>query len=249
MKQIWASFDWERSRLYKEALKEYPDARREDLALMRKVISEDTSSTILEVWAWSWFFSKELSSRCAQLIVQDPSRDQLRELIMRDGIVWIVWTPDDIKLESESMDIVRSFWAMHHSFNKQWAFEEFARVLKSWWSVHIGDVWSWSSLAKHFDAKVARYSNIGHEVSFWSDEFARSIIEMAWFSDYSIQNIDQTRWFDNVESLGVFLYKLHWMTKSTPAETATDAIEILWVRQESDQLWLNRPMKLINAIK
>ena len=77
-------FTGTRSKLYKESLNEYPEARLEDIEVMRKYLKPKKRETILEIGAGSGFFSKcisEMIGESGTLIVSDPSYEQLEEVI------------------------------------------------------------------------------------------------------------------------------------------------------------------------
>ena len=76
-------FDGIRSRLYKEALEEFPNARAEDITFMKKFLSPKSGERILEIGAGSGFFSEHISELIGEhgrLIVADPSLEQLENV-------------------------------------------------------------------------------------------------------------------------------------------------------------------------
>ena len=71
-----------RSTMYKECMSDFPNARYEDLEVMKKYLKPKSDETILEVGAGSGFFSKILSDLLShgKLIVSDPSKEQLESV-------------------------------------------------------------------------------------------------------------------------------------------------------------------------
>ncbi len=246
-----SEFIGQRSELYKEALKEFPHARDQDIEVMKKYLNPQKDEIILEVGAGSGVFSSILSDSVKELIVSDPSKEQLDEVkdLNKTNITLIEAGADKLDLKEDSVDAIWSFGAMHHCFDKISAFKNFSRILKSGGRVVIGDVWSGSSLAKHFDDKVAKYCVTGHEVAFWTDEFAESLCFLTSFKNLKIDFLDLQWIFDSKEDIGDFLYKIHAMTKTTSEDCLKGAEEILGIEEKDGKFCLNWPMKVLVAEK
>jgi len=246
-----AEFIGERSRLYKECLREFPNAREEDIEVMKKYLAPKDNEVILEIGAGSGFFSKRLSKMVKRLIVSDPSDEQLEEVkeLKRKNIELIEEGADTLTLRKEKVDAIWSFGAMHHCFNKTKAFQNFARMLKKGGRLILADVWHGSKLAKHFDDKVAKFCVTGHEVAFWTDEFAESLCFLAGLEKPKIYDLNIKWKFDTKEEIGTFLYKIHAMTKTTPQECLKGAEEILGIENKGDKFCLNWPMKVMVSKK
>src|SRR3989344_8021281 len=76
-------FDNLRSKLYREALTEFPEARAEDIQIMKKYLNPKNDERILEIGAGTGFFSPHIADMLGnngRLIVSDPSKDQLEEI-------------------------------------------------------------------------------------------------------------------------------------------------------------------------
>jgi len=246
-----AEFNGVRSALYKECLREFPHSRDVDIEVMKKYLAPKNSEYILEVGAGSGFFSGILADSVKQLIVSDPSRDQLDEVkgLNKKNIKLIEAGADTLTLEKETVDAIWSFGAMHHCLNKTKAFQNFAKILKKNGRVVIADVWQGSKLSKHFDDKVAKFCVTGHEVAFWTDEFAESLCTLSGLDKPKIYNLN-IRWkFDTKEEIGTFLYKIHAMTKTTPKECLKGAEKILGIEKKGNKFYLNWPMKVMISRK
>jgi ubiquinone/menaquinone biosynthesis C-methylase UbiE len=247
---MMVEFTGVRSNLYKEALKEYPESRQEDIEIMKKYLAPKKGEKILEIGAGSGFFSgtiAELIEKDGKLIVSDPSMQQLEEIkeLNKKNIEVLHSTAEKINLPENSIDKVWSFGAMHHVFEKEKAFKNFHKAIKLGSQIIIGDVFSGSKLAKHFDDQVAKYCITGHEVAFWSREYAESICYLTGLSKPEFVNINQKWIFKSEKEIGIFLYKIHAMTKTTPEECLNGAKRILGVKKEQGKYILNWPMQLI----
>lgn len=243
-----AEFIGERSRLYKECLREFPNAREEDIEVMKKYLAPKDNEVILEIGAGSGFFSERLSKMVKRLIVSDPSNEQLEEVkeLKRKNIELREEGADALTLGKEKVDAIWSFGAMHHCFNKTKAFQNFARILKKGGRLILADVWHGSKLAKHFDDKVAKFCVTGHEVAFWTDEFAESFCFLSGLQKPKIYDLNIQWKFDTKEE---FLYKIHAMTKTTPQKCLKGAEEILGIEKKGDKFCLNWPMKVMVSKK
>ena len=246
-------FDGIRSKLYKEALIEFPDARAEDLEIMEKFLAPKKGERILEIGAGSGFFSKHISDLIGEkgrLIVADPSLEQLDEVkkLARsniDVIQFVQFGSEIVNLEKDKVDAIWSFGAMHHVSQKRKSFENMKRILKKDGRIVIADVFVGSKLAKHFDDKVAKFSITGHDVSFLSREYVESLCYLCGFTKPEFHDINIKWRFKRRRDLGVFLYKLHAMTKATPQECLRGAEEILGISKEGNSYCLHWPMTLL----
>lgn len=246
-------FDNVRSKLYKDALEEFPNARSQDIEIMKKYLSPAKGERILEIGAGSGFFSthiSELLGNEGRLIVSDPSLDQLekiKELGRKniDCIQFVQFGSEEVNLEKDKVDAVWSFGAMHHMAQKRKAFENISRIIKKGGRVVIGDVFYGTSLARHFDDKVAKYCVTGHDVALWSKEYVESLCYLTGLKKPNFYDINIQWRFYRKEDIGVFLYKLHAMTKTTPSECLKGAEKILGIKKRGEYYNLNWPMTII----
>lgn len=242
-----AEFNGIRAKLDKECLREFPNARADDIKNMKKYLAPQKHETILEVGAGSGFFTGIIADSVDKLIVSDPSIDQLDEVrkLKRSNIEVVPKGADELNLAKSNINAVWSFGALHHCFNKTKALKNFNKILKKDGRLVIIDVFSGSKLAKHFDIQVAKYCITGHEVAFWTDEFAESVCFLTGFQKPLIKQLN-TKWvFNSKKDIGLFIYKIHAMTKTTPAECLRGAEEILGVEKKNGLYYVNWPLKLI----
>lgn len=249
MKKI--EFSGERSRLYKECLKEFPQAREEDIQVMKTYLAPKKNEVVLEVGAGSGFFSKVLVNMVRRLIVSDPSQEQLESVknLNKENIEFIEVGADELTPAGEFVDAIWSFGAMHHCFEKKKAFKNFFRILNKRGRIVVVDVWRNSALAKHFDEKVDKYCITGHHVEFWTDKMAFDLCFDVGFKKPEIRKLNIKWKFQSKNDIGIFLYKLHAMTKTTPKECLKGAEEILGILKEGKFYCLNWPMKVLVAKK
>jgi ubiquinone/menaquinone biosynthesis C-methylase UbiE len=246
-----AEFNGIRAKMYADCIDQFSTSREEDIEVMFEYLTPRRNETILEVGAGNGFFSKHLSKVVKKLIVSDPSKDQLKGIkkLDCDNVSVVCEGADVLTMKKNMVDAVWSFGALHHCFNKVDAFKNFNRILKKNGRVVIGDVWSDSNLAKHFDDHIAKYCVTGHEVAFWSDEFAESVCFLSGFAKPVIKDLN-LRWkFKKKSDIGKFIYLIHGMTGTTEENCLRSVEKILGIEKKGDYYCLNWPMKILIAKK
>jgi len=248
-------FVGQRSKLYKEAMKEFPLAREEEGRIAMQFLQPKPHERILEIGAGSGYFSRLISDVLTdgQLIATDPSIDQLEEIIRlgRKNIQVVQTEADHLTshLPEETFDAIWCGGSFHHIMDKTSTFFQFFKLLKKGGRVVILDVFAGTSLSQHFDQEVAKYCITGHEVSFLTAEFAGSLCYLTGFSPPKCapQNV---HWkFASMQDLGLFLYKIHCMTKTTPDLCAKSAEEILGITYQDNHYCLNWPLTVLTTYK
>ena len=256
-------FNGERSRLYEEAIQEYPLAREEDLLAMFRLLEPKEGDYILGIGEGNGYFCKSISNAIGstgRYTVTDPSKDQLENIKYRvsaSNLEIKVAGAQEIEVPEEFYDKVWSFGALHHCPNQTEAMRRIYRSLKRGGKAVICDVFQGSDLAKHFDQQVTRYCITGHEVKFLSEEFAKTLCSLAGFdiSKVKIVYLPQRWVFDSDEDLGRFIYKIHAMTlmsgdeNQRTAQTLNSCKKVLGVNYSNGKVYLNWPMKAILAEK
>lgn len=245
-----AEFDGIRAQLYGEALLEFPNARKGDIEVMRQFLNPQPGEVILEVGAGNGVFSGAIADAVlpdGKVIVTDPSKDQLDGVMKldRSNIEIRNEGGDTLTVDPNSVDAIWSFGALHHLFEKTEGFKRFFSALKPGARMLITDIFSGTILAQHFDDRVAKYCVTGHEVAFWSREYADTLCFLNGFEKPEFYDFDAKWVFDKKEDIGVFLYKLHAMTKTTPEECLHGAEEMLGIEEEGGKFFLHYPLTTI----
>ena len=252
-----------RAKLYQEALAEYPDARKNDIKAMYRYLNPQLGEYILGFGEGNGYFCREIAEALGphgKYLVTDPSQDLLKNLRKRINLPQIEVLrsgAEELEVATESYDKVWSFGAFHHLDNQTKAMTNIYRALKPGGKVVICDVFQGSRLAKHFDIQVGRYSITGHEVKFLSEEFAKTLCYVAGFEDQKVDLFDlNIKWlFHSENDLGLFIYKLHAMTKfpGTEQEKIKQTLEgcrkILGIEYKQGIYELNWPIKVLTAKK
>lgn len=253
-------FIGQRAQLYTEVLKEFPNARAEEIKLNMSYLKPQKGEKILEIGAGSGLYSKVLADLIGsngELVATDPSRDQLENIqTFNKPNIRIVEAGADKLLESPvlanekgTFNAIWSLGAFHHCPDKSQAFCNFNQMLKAGGRILICDVFSGSSLAKYFDEEVARFSMTGHEVAFLTEGFSRSLCYLFGFTDPVFHELDYHWHFKTKQDLGLFMYKLHGMSKTTPEECLKKVEEFMEVECKDDSYILHVPLTILETYK
>ncbi|MFH1649843.1 MAG: methyltransferase domain-containing protein [Candidatus Woesearchaeota archaeon] len=261
-----AEFSKVRSALYERALRSYPDARSEDIEMMKKYLNPAPGERILGIGEGNGFFVPAILESLngkGEYVVTDPSEYQLQNLeksIKANNLVIRKCTAEDSKrmLELGSFDKIWSFGAFHHCPSQAVAFENMYATLKEGGLLVLGDVWRNTPLSEHFDGPVTRYCCTGHDVHFLGDTYARTIAQKAGFSTVEIVDLP-IRWrFKTRRDVGIFIYDLLAMTnmerECTDVEERYEKVirgceQYLGIETKVSGVYLNWPMKAMVARK
>ena len=260
MATVVQEFLGERSQLYKEVLNAYPHARDDEIKAAMNCLKPKKGERILESGAGSGLYSKVISDLIGiegKLIATDPSGDQLENIhaFKKTNIQTVVAGADTLFVNShplltkESFDAIWSCGSFHHCINKTQAFGNFANLLKKDGRLLIFDVFTGSSLAKYFDAEVSKFCLTGHEVAFLSHEFADSLCYLYGFSKPKFHDLNLLWKFNTKDDLGIFMYKLHGMTKTTIKDCLEKVEAFMKVEYKDNSYQLHVPLTILEANK
>ncbi len=254
---VATGFFGQRAQLYTEALSDFPDVRAVEVAINLAYIKPNKGEKFLEVGSGSGLYTKILAPLVKELVATDPSEDQLENLKTSNiADLRTIQVGADLLHENEilvhekgSFDAVWSLGAFHHCSNKTQAFANFRDLLKTGGRILICDVFSGSTFADYFDAEVALFSIIGHEVAFLTEHFARSLCAISGFSKPRFISLDYPWVFKNLQDLGLFMYKLHGMTKTTPEQCLESVGKFMKIEKSQDGFILHVPLVILETYK
>lgn len=249
-----------RSKLYDDVLTQYPDARKEEVQININLFKPKEGEKILEIGSGSGLYTKVISDmlgKTGELVATDPSRDQLDYIskLNRDNIRIVEAGSDTLLsgtgLEEEkgSFDGMWSLGAFHHCMNKSESFKNFHELLKTNGRLFICDVFSGSFLADYFDSEVSRYSSTGHEVAFLTKGFASSLCSLYGFTKPKFHDMDFYWHFDTREDLGIFMYGIHGMVKTTLELCLEKVEELMYVDVINNKHVLRVPLTILETYK
>ncbi|MEZ9292265.1 class I SAM-dependent methyltransferase [Vibrio lentus] len=249
-------FNATRSKSYKEAIKNFEGVWKEDLQVMVDYLSPEIGHSVLEIGAGSGFFSFEIAKRIGKngiLHVVEPSQEQLQPLYERgiENINIHCESAEEMSMELYSeLDLIWSRGAFHHVSSKTETMKALNRMSKLGARCLIFDIFSASPVAEYFDYFVAEACTTGHEVSFLSKSFARSMCKLSGWSKPKFIDIPLRWHFKEKEHIGEFLNQLlSNKPEYTSAITMAIAEEILGVFKTDSGWCLNWAMTLMETQK
>ncbi|USD63347.1 methyltransferase domain-containing protein [Vibrio sp. SCSIO 43140] len=249
-------FSTERSRSYKLALNQFPECWKEDTLMMFDFLAPQCGEAILEIGAGSGFFSFDISTAIGpegRLFVVDPSPDQLRPIYDRanENITIMQRPAEDISLsEGVALDAIWSRGAFHHVKSKEAVLSNLAQFAKPGARLVICDIFSGTKLSDYFDEHVAISCTTGHEVSFLSKPYAKSLCKLTGWSEPKFTDLALQWHFERKEDIGVFLSLLHSnKPEYSHKHSLDDAERLLGIRRTPQGWALNWPMTVMTAIK
>ena len=210
-----------RAQLFREALAEYPNARRDDYYLMHRYLDPQPGDRVLGFGEGSGYFCGAIAKAVGptgRYLITDPSPELMCSLpasVEQLPQVKVTISPvEELDIEAESFDKAWACGAFHHSPNQTEALKRVHKALTPGGRLVLFDVFQGTPLARHFDDCVARYCATGHEVKFMSEEFARALCFLAGFSDANVEIVDipHRLCFASELDMGKFIYKMHAMT-------------------------------------
>lgn len=257
-------FTGERARLFKEAMEDYPSARRDDLALMRQHLDPRRGEHVLGFGEGAGFFCRSIAEAVGpegRYVITEPSPELFcnvpQDVLDLPQVFTEITAVEDIDFPSGSFDKAWACGAFHHVPNQTEAVRRIHRSLKPGGRMVLFDVFQGTPLARHFDAAVARYCETGHEAKFLSDEFARSLCFLAGFDERKVDivPIPHRFCFDSEWDMGTFIYKMHAMTQAPGtqderiAQTIASVKEHMPVERERGQFVLHFDQRALVAEK
>lgn len=257
-------FAGDRARLFSEAMMDYPNARRDDLVLMRKHLDPKPSEHVLGFGEGAGFFCRAIADAVGpggRYVITEPSPELFRnvpqDVLGMPHVLTKVMAVEDIQFPENSFDKAWACGAFHHCPKQTEALVRIHRVLKPGGRMVLFDVFHGTPLARHFDAAVARYCSTGHEVKFLSDEFAHTLCFLAGFDErkVTIEPIPHRFCFDSEWDMATFIYKMHAMTlipgseEMRIAQTLASVKEHLPIEYENGKVVLHFDQKALIAEK
>ncbi|MGF1756989.1 class I SAM-dependent methyltransferase [Photobacterium sagamiensis] len=245
-----------RSKSYQSAISQFPGVWDEDMQIMHQYLSPKEGDVVAELGAGSGFFSFAILDgvkNSGQLHVIDPSKAQLAPLFAVDAqnLTISCTTAEDAAFTSDtSFDLIWSRGAFHHVADKTAVMSKLSRHSKPGSKCIIFDIFSGSTTAKFFDDFVAKACTTGHEVSFLSKEFAKSLCLNSGWGAPELIDIPLKWKFKTESDIGKFIGLLLSNKPGVSVDdTLKNAKEILGIEKHADGVYLNWPMTLMIAEK
>jgi arsenite methyltransferase len=246
-------FSGKRSIGYKSALSLYPDVWKQDLRCMRKFLQPSPGERILEIGAGCGYFSMDIASAVGpkgRVVVTDPSDEQVAPLLEArvDNIDIFREGADELSFSIEKCDAVWSRGAFHHVRDKKTALERLRSYTKDDGRLVIYDIFAGQRTAQYFDSFVARSCCTGHEVAYFTKEYATTLCEMTGWGTPQFTEVTIPWEFESAKAIGHFLSLLHAVTDDySEADCLAAAEELLGISTTSSGFALMWPMTVMSA--
>jgi 2-polyprenyl-3-methyl-5-hydroxy-6-metoxy-1,4-benzoquinol methylase len=245
-----------RGGLYALAKEIAPDARNEDIALMKEWIRPRQGEMACDLAAGAGFLTGALTSWLdTSVLAIDPSSMQLNHLKkVVPTADTVVMGSDDVDLLNQvtrtGFDLVTSFGGLHHAADHAQLMRNIDSLLKSGGRCVVGDIQEGSSLARHFDEVVAYKCLTGHEgITWWSESHIQRLCEGTNLRLARNELVQDHVWiFDSYEQLALFFRALH-AYDLPDAEIIADLEDALGIREVAGKIQLSWPMYLFELIK
>jgi arsenite methyltransferase len=253
-----------RAQLFKEAIAEYPEARRDDIALMRRYLDPQPGEHVLGFGEGSGFFCRAIAEAVGsrgRYLITEPSPELFcnvpQDVLDLPQVFTDISAVEEIDCPEASFDKAWACGAFHHCPNQTEAMTRIFRALKPGGKMVLFDVFQGTPLARHFDSCVARYCVTGHEAKFMSEEFARTLCFLAGFDESKVEiaPVPHRFCFDSEWDMGNFIFKMHAMTmppgptEERIARTIASLKEHLPVEREGEKCVLHFDQKALIAVK
>ncbi|WP_367989572.1 class I SAM-dependent methyltransferase [Vibrio sp. NTOU-M3] len=249
-------FSTERSRSYKLALSQFPSCWDEDKLMMYDFLCPKKGEFILEIGAGSGFFSFDIADAIGpdgSLFVVDPSPEQLQPIYDRAASnIHVIQKPaENIDLPSDiELDAIWSRGAFHHVKSKEAVLSHLAEYSTAKTRLVICDIFSGTKLSDYFDEHVAISCTTGHEVSFLSQAYAKSLCLNTGWKEPSFSELALQWHFQEKEDIGKFLSLLHSnKPEFSQQHSLDDAERLLGIKRTPSGWALNWPMTVMTTTK
>lgn len=248
-----SKFTNRRSKSYKNALESFPNVWKQDLNVMYDYLSPQSGEVIVELGAGSGFYSviisKEIGNK-GKLLLVEPSLEQLLPVLTHHKNTnmefFCEYAEEFVLQDNQIVDKVWTRGAFHHVQNKELVMRNLSKICKNSAKVLIFDIFSASTLATFFDSFVSLACETGHEVSFLSKEYAKSMCLITGWKSPQFIDIPLQWEFDKHDDIGKFLSMLlNIKSEYSDSDVQTKATETLGIEVKNSKYYLNWPMTLM----
>jgi len=201
---------------YHRAMRDWPDARREEFRIPVGLAGVTTGDVVIDVPAGGGYMQRYLPAG-ARWHGHEPSASFQDSATAADsGLLPLPWA-------AGFADAALSVAGIHHLVDKRPLFRDVHRVLKPGGRFVLADAWEGSPVARFLDEFVGSYNSTGHNGIYVTK---RTLDELA-ACGFAVQRAERTAycwWFRDRLSMGAFC-RLLFDIRGVDAETVAAAIE------------------------
>lgn len=164
-----------RGRSYDSAMRQFPEARRQEFLNIANKIGREGEFTLLDIPAGGGYLEKYLGTQCLYHR-HEPCSEFGSAQHPHGSSEQLVPTPFNV----EQFDVICSLAGLHHVIDKVALFEELHRVAKPNAQLIVCDVAEGSAVAKFLDEFVGEHNSTGHEGFYINSQTEQELLQVGW---------------------------------------------------------------------
>lgn len=205
----------ERGGAYHEAMKRWPDARRDEFSIPLRRAELAGGETVIDVPAGGGYLKRYLPASC-RWFGHEPSASFLDGAAADTELLPLPW-------DDGFADVAFSVAGLHHITDKRPFFAEVQRVLVPGGRFVLADAHRDSSVARFLDEFVGRHNSTGHDGDYLH-EATLDDLNAAGFVVTDARRSPYCWWFADRLDVGAFC-KLLFDVRDVEPGTVADAVE------------------------
>ncbi len=221
-----------RGKQYHRAMREWPEARREELELLPQWLNLGDGEVLVDAPAGGGYLARHLSPGVRYIAV-DPVEEFYRCCPGDEGRDRFHCSLDAISLPDDTVDAVVSLAGLHHEADPAAIFAEFFRVLRPGGRLGLAEVAADSAPARFLNGFVDAHSSLGHDGHFF-DERVIGLLETVGLVDVSLDSVPLEWRFADLAGMATFARALFGMDRAGNEQIIDGVERILGTRTLSD---------------
>lgn len=218
----------ERGDRYHRAMRDWPDARGEELTLLPRQLAIQAGDVLVDAPAGGGYLVRFLPPEVRYIAV-DPVGEFFRRCPGQQGIDRLQCPLDDIGLPDAAADAVVSLAGLHHESRLPAIFTEFHRLLKPGGRLGIAEVAADSAPARFLNGFVDAHSSQGHDGRFFDDGLI-GLLEGVGMVDVSLETVPLAWRFLDLTAMSAFTRDLFGMDRAHDEQIVDGIEQILGTR-------------------
>lgn len=238
-----------RAACYDEAMRMFPDARKDEFKALLAWANIDSNDIVLDIPSGGGYLSSLLGQHNARLIQIDPSHIFAKLSKQQDSAAETIQSSlNKLPLISGSVTTIISMVGLHHEYDRVRILSEWLRVISSDGRLLMAEVDDHSEVAAFLNEFVDRYNPLGHQGLFVNANFLDQIQTAGWKIIRS--ELTETCWrFADLQSASKY-FRMLFDLQLADEETTIGGIEkYLGVSQESNEVSINWPLRQLLLTK
>lgn len=227
----------ERGGSYHQAMRLWPDARREEFLLPVQWAGLAGGETVVDVPAGGGYLRRYLPASCTWLGHEPCGSFQDDGGMADTGLLPLPWADG-------SADAAISVAGLHHLADKRPLFRDLHRVLRPGGRFVLADVYAGSRVARFLDEFVGRHNSTGHR-GFYLDERSPGELESSGFQVLRSGRVNYCWWFPARRDMGTFCRRMFDIRGLDDGEIAGEMEEYLGITSRDGRTGLNWELFLV----